>query len=139
MPGTAGVSIGGPTRIGFYFGSFCAATTQAAAASNGPVIHPDRKRRRFSFDYDPNAKDGVGEIVCKLDEEQFVLDLTPQMRKAGATFDHFGISSMRQGGKWVTVYLDDLTYTARRPADYTPVRHEQKITVVSYPPGGRRY
>jgi hypothetical protein len=139
LPGTMGVTIGGPTRIGFYFASFCAPTTQAAASTNGAVIHPDRKRRHFSFDYDPKANGGVGRIVCKLDDERFVLDLTPEMRKADASFDHFGISSMRQGGKWVTVYLDDLTYTARRPADYKPARHEQKITTLTYPPGGRRY
>ena len=91
------------------------------------------------YDYDPKANSGVGRIVAKLDDEQFVLDLTPDMRQAGATFDHFGLSSVRQGGKWVTVYLDDLTYTARRPADYKPVRHEQKVTTVPYPPGGRKF
>jgi hypothetical protein len=61
------------------------------------------------------------------------------MRKANASFDHFGLSSVRIGGKWVTVYLDDLTYTARRPADFKPTKHEQKVTTVEYPAGGRRY
>ena len=33
----------------------------------------------------------------------------------------------------------DLTYTARRPANYAPVRHEQKTVTVEYPQGGRKY
>ena len=95
--------------------------------------------RVYSFDYDPQANNGVGRITAKLDDEEFMLDLTPDMRKAGATFDRFGLSSARVGGKWVTIYLDDLTYTARRPADFKPTKHEQKVTTVEYPPGGRRY
>ena len=63
----------------------------------------------------------------------FTLDLTPEQRKAGATFDRFGLTSFRRGGKFTTIYFDDLTYTTRRPADATSVRHEQKITTVPYP------
>lgn len=139
LPGTMGFTIGGPTRVGFYFAAFCTPTVETSRSQNGPVIHPDRTRRKFSFDYDPRANDGVGRIVAKLDDQEFTLDLTPDMRKAGATFDRFGISSVRVGGKWVTVYLDDLTYTAHRPADHKPVKHEQKITTIEYPDGGRKY
>ena len=139
LPGTMGITVGGPTRVGFYFAAHCTPTEQISRAQNGPAIHPDRKRRKISFDYDPKANGGDGRITAKLDDEQLIIDLTPDMRKAGATFDHFGLSSARVGGKWVTVYLDDLTYTARRPKDYQPVRHEQKITTVSYPEGGRKY
>jgi hypothetical protein len=139
LPGTLGLTIGGPTRIGFNLNAFCTPTLATSHAIAGPVIHPDRKRRHFTFAYDPAANNGVGRITATLDSESFVLDLTPEMRAAGASFDHFGISSIRQGGKWVTIYLDDLKYTARRPANYTPVRHEQKTTIVPYPEGGRRY
>lgn len=139
IPGVLGLSIGGPTRIGFNLNAACKPTAQTARAVAGPVIHPDRKRRQISFDYDPKANNGAGRITAKLDDQTFTLDLTPDMRKAGATFDHFGISSMRQGGKWVTIYLDDLTYTARRAKDAAPERFEQKLTVVPYPEGGRRY
>jgi hypothetical protein len=139
LPGTMGITIGGPTRIGYYFNAFCAPTVASAKMQNGPVIHPDRKRRHFRFDYDPAGNSGGGRITATLDGKQFVLDLTPEMRKAGATFDHFGISSIRQGGKWVTVYLDDLVYTARRAPGEQPVQHEQTVTTVPYPVGGRRY
>jgi hypothetical protein len=139
LPGTMGFTIGGPTRVGFYFATFCTPTVETSRSANGPVIHPDRKRRKFSFDYDPRANNGVGRIIAKLDGDEFALDLTPDMRKAGPTFDRFGLSSVRVGGKWVTVYLDDVTYTARRPAGQKPAKHEQKITTVEYPDGGRRY
>jgi hypothetical protein len=137
--GVLGFAIGGPTRVGYYFATVCRPTGEAASMQNGPVIHPDKRRRHFSFDYDPKANNGVGRIVGKLDDESFTLDLTPQMRAAGATFTHFGISSIRIGGKWVTVYLDDLNYTARRPDGYQPVRHQQKTVVIPYPPSGRTY
>jgi hypothetical protein len=134
-----GFIIGGPTRVGYYFAGNVVATPDLSAGQNGPVIHPDRRRRHFTFDYDPKANNGVGRVTCTLDDQKFTMDLTPEMRKAGTTFDRFGITSPRAGGKWVTVYLDDLTYTGRRPADYKPVKHEQKITQVEYPAGGRRY
>jgi hypothetical protein len=125
--------------VGFYYAAHVTATPELSKYQDGPVIHPDEQRRRISFNYDPKANNGVGQVVFKIDDEQFTIDLTPEMRKAGTTFDHFGITSPRTGGKWVTVYLDDLTYTARRPADYKPVKHEQKITEVQYPEGGRKY
>jgi hypothetical protein len=137
--GIMGFTIGGPTRVGYYFAAQCKPTAQTGRAVNGPVIHPDKRRRHFTFDYDPRANDGVGRMVCKLDEETFALDLTREMRAAGATFTHFGISSIRVGGKWVTVYLDDVTYTARRASGHEAVPHEQKTVTVPYPAGGRKY
>ena len=59
--------------------------------------------------------------------------------QAHPTFDRFGLLNIRCGGKYVTVYFDDLTYTARRPSNYKPVEHEQTITHVPYPPNGRKY
>jgi hypothetical protein len=106
---------------------------------HGPIILPTGERHAFSFMYDPQANRGVGRITVTLDEKSFFLDLTPQQRSAGAAFDRFGVASIRKGGKCVTVFLDDLTYTACRPQDYTPVFHEQQVTRVPYPPGGRRY
>ena len=47
--------------------------------------------------------------------------------------------NVRSGGKYVTVYLDDLEYTARRPAGYKPPRFEQQTVTVPYPPRGRKY
>ena len=60
-------------------------------------------------------------------------------RAAKATFDHFGLLTVRTGGKYVTVYLDDLTYTSRRSKDAPRTHHEQKLTVVPYPANGRKY
>jgi hypothetical protein len=137
--GVLGFAIGGPTRIGYYFAAVCKPTEQTAKMQNGPIIHPDKRRRHFTFDYDPKANNGVGRITCKLDDETFTMDLTPQMRAAKATFTHFGISSIRIGGKWVTVYLDDLTYTARRDSSAPLKQHEEKITRIPYPASGRTY
>lgn len=38
--------------------------------------------------------------------------------------------SVRIGGKYQVIYFDDLTYTARRPAGYKPVKHEQKTVMM---------
>jgi hypothetical protein len=65
------------------------------------------------------------------------MDLTPQQRAAQAQFDLFGLTMPRQGGKWVTVYLDDLEYTAREDRDGS--HFPQVITQVKYPTGGRTY
>jgi len=72
-------------------------------------------------------------------EPPFTLDLEPAQRKAGATFDRFGLMSFRRGGKYSTLFFDELTYTTRRTADAPPVRYEQKITKVPYPKGGRQF
>jgi len=100
---------------------------------------PDRRTRRFSFLYDPQANQGVGRITVTLDEKTLVLDLTARQRAAGATFDRFGLSNIRAGGKFVTIYFDDLTYSARRPAGAKPEPHPQKVVTVPYPAGGRKY
>ena len=39
----------------------------------------------------------------------------PEMRKAGAAFDRFGLFVHEGGGRVSRVYLDDLTYTAGKP------------------------
>jgi len=139
LDGMMGILVDGPTRIGYYFTPLCSPKRDAASEKNGPIFLPTGERHTFSFDYDPRANSGVGRIRMTLDKETFILDLTPPQRAAGATFDRFGLASIRRGGKYVTLYLDDLTYTARRPEDYGPVHHEQQITVVPYPPGGRKY
>ena len=82
----------------------------------------------------------MGRITVTLDgQPPFTLDLTPEQRKAGAKFDRFGLMSFRRGGKYGTLYFDDLTYTTRQALNGPAVRHVQKITTVPYPPGGRKY
>lgn len=39
----------------------------------------------------------------------------------------------------MTVYFDDLTYTARQSKNYQSVPRKQTVTSVPYPEGGRRY
>jgi hypothetical protein len=57
----------------------------------------------------------------------------------GSIFDRFGILNPRKGGKYVDVYIDDITYVVKRPKDFVPVHHKQKIVEVPYPPDGRLY
>jgi hypothetical protein len=104
----------------------------------GPIIIPDRIKRPFTFEYNPD--DGVaGRITVTLDGETFTADLTKEQRKIGSTFDHFGLLNPRKGGKYVDVYVDDLTYVARHPENYKRIYHKQEITVVPYPEDGRLY
>jgi hypothetical protein len=63
------------------------------------------------------------------------------MRRLGATFDRFGMANVRRGGNSVRVYLDDLTYTARRDPNVRPPFHPQQVVRSRYPKasGGRQY
>jgi hypothetical protein len=156
QPNSLGVRIDGPARIGWRFIPWCtpampelAGTVLASrpirvrvrrmsAVANGPVFLPTREPRTFDFTYDPEANNGVGRISVTLDgHEPFTLDLTPAQRRAGATFDRFGLMT-GSSAKYVTVFLDDLTYTARRSKDHQPVRHKQEIIKVPHPSGGGR-
>ncbi|MCI0493583.1 hypothetical protein L0Z72_01140, partial [candidate division KSB1 bacterium] len=71
--------------------------------------------------------------------DTFSVDLTLEQRKVGATFDRFGLLNPRKGGKYVNVYVDNLTYVARRPVDFKPIFHRQEMTIVPYPKMGRKY
>ena len=139
LKATMGIQVAGPTRVGYWFSALCSPTEPTYSLKNGPVFLPTQERRSFKVTYDPKANDNVGRMTVTLDDETFHLDLKPKQRKAGATFDRFGIMNTRKGGKYVTIYFDDMEYTARRPANYKPVRHEQKIVNVPYPPDGRQY
>ena len=140
MPNVMSMAIEGPTRIGYYLSAqLCPSERSRASHSEGPIFVPDGAKHRFSFDYDPVANKGIGRITMTVDGQPYHLNLNPEQRRAGATFDRFGVLNLRRGGKYVTVYFDDLTYTARRPANYRGVRHEQKVIAVPYPDGGRRY
>lgn len=121
---------------GYRLSLACVPTVATAARVRGPLIRPDGALHTISFDYDPQAGN-AGRVVAKLDEEVFTMDLTRQQRDAGATFDFLGITSPRQGGKWVTLYLDDLDYTVAQNRNNSRVR--QEITKVPYPAGARSF
>ena len=139
LDGLMGLTIDGPTRIGYYLNVECAPTRAARRRVSGPIYLPTGVPTHVSFDYDPKANNGLGAITVKLGNHSFTVDLKRQQREQKATFDHFGMACTRVGGKYVTVYLDDVTYTARRGSDYKPPAFEQKTTVVPYPQRGRAY
>jgi hypothetical protein len=135
-----GLFVEGPSSVGKTLMVYCAVNKDLVnILHDPPVFQPDHKKRKFTFDYDPKANNGIGRCTMTLDGKSYTIDLTPEQRKVGATFDRFGMRNMRGGGKLVEIYFDDLTYTARRPKDYKPTFHKQEITKLPYPEGGRKY
>jgi hypothetical protein len=132
-----GIEVDGPNQS--RIGAVCSPKKNVAFLKTGPAFLPTADRHTFRFNYDPGANAGVGRITVWLDQQQFTLDLKPEQRAAGAGFDHFGVMNKRHGGKYVRLYFDDLSYTARRPSDYKKVFYPQKIWRVPYPEGGRAY
>jgi hypothetical protein len=139
LPQTMMLAIEGPTRIGYQLSAQLAPSRQLSSHSDGPIFVPDGRKHRFTFQYDPQANKGVGRITMGIDDVVHTLDVSPQQRAAGARFNRFGLMNIRRGGKYVTVYFDDLNYTARRMKDYQPKQHEQSIVRVPYPENGRKY
>jgi hypothetical protein len=132
-----GLEVMDQTRIGYSFTAVCSPRQDMSVEYRGPDYIPDRIRRPFSFDYDPNG--GVaGRITVMFGDESFAVDLTPEQRETGATFDRFGLINPRKGGKYVDVYIDDLNYTTRKPKSEIK-KQEQTITSVPYPEWGREY
>jgi hypothetical protein len=133
-----GLQVMDQTRIGYYFTAVCSPRQDIAIENHGLIYIPDRIKRPFAFEYNPDGGK-AGRITVTLDTTTFITDLTLEQRKMGSTFDRFGILNPRKGGKYVDVYIDDLTYVVKRPADHKPVFHKQEIVEVPYPPDGRLY
>jgi hypothetical protein len=111
-----GVHVGGPTRVGHYFHPSLATAGRARSqAAAGPVLTPG-KVYEWSAVYDPAAGGGNGAITVALGKESVTLTLKKGMKAQGARFDRFGVFTSNVGGQIVRVYLDDLRYTAARPA-----------------------
>lgn len=139
LKSSMGVVIEGPTRVGYYASAQCTPTRELNSLARGPVFLPTGERRRIAFNYDPRANGGRGRITVKVDGAPFTLDLTAEQRAAGAAFDRFGLMNIRRGGKFVRVYFDDLTYTARKGSRTAREKRGERPIVVPYPPGGRQY
>lgn len=141
MRNMMGLAIADSSAVGYYLTPMVTGGDREGVRENLSVFVPDRKRRRFSFTYDPKGGDGHGLATATLDDKQTSFALTREIRKSGAVFDRFGLANVRRGGHSVEFYLDDLTYTARR-APGTPRRFIPQTTIeVPYPhkQGGRRY
>jgi hypothetical protein len=107
--------IEGPSRIGHYFRpEYATAKGERAIKADGPRIEPGVKIHTWSLRYDPKGANGAGRITYCLDDKQETFDLKPEHRKAGATFDHFGIFIREVGdGNYVELYLADLKFTTQ--------------------------
>lgn len=141
MANTLGISIADLSALGYYFTPRVSSSAREAVRKPCEVFLPDRRRRRFMFDYDPKGNGGTGRATVTLDRHAYVLDLSPQQRKNGAVFNRFGLANVRNGGNSVEFYLDDVTYTARRTPGTRPKFIPQSGVKVPYPhtQAGRRY
>ena len=122
-----GIKIGGPTRVGHYF-TPAYATTQTKKHERGDREHPpnisvERKQGpllvpqkvfQWKLIYDPAANDGNGAIEATLGDESVTLPLKDGDKERNATFDRFGLFTTHIGGSYLKVYLDNVSYTARR-------------------------
>jgi hypothetical protein len=115
-PHFVGAVIEGPSRIGHYHRpTYKTGTGEAGDVRTAPVLEPDSKPHEFTLHYQPQANDGNGTITVTLDGESATLDLAKGHKKAGATFDRFGVLNWQSpGGHFVELFWDDLTYTVRR-------------------------
>jgi hypothetical protein len=113
-----GIVIEGPSRIGHYFRQgYRTNDGGGLIADHGPVIRPDGKPHRWTMHYRPTGgANNAGVIDVTLDDEKVTLDLRPEDRKRGAAFDRFGLFNVQEGGHYVEVFLDDLTYTSAAAA-----------------------
>jgi hypothetical protein len=136
---TLGILVEGGASGGKRFSPQVTSSKDTDVVGQGIPFNPIKKVIPFKVDYDPKANNNIGRLTVTLGDATASMNLTAQQRKDGITFDHFGVCNLRCGGKFVEMYFDDLTYSARRPEDYKPVMHEQKVTFVPYPEGGRKF
>jgi hypothetical protein len=139
IPNSIGIQIEGPAGSGKRFIPLINTGKNAHGTKGDIPFNPTKERHSFKFQYDPKANNNVGRITLSLDDKTSTLDLTPAQRAEGAHFDRFGVANLRAGGKFVVVYFDDLSYTARRAPDYKPAFHKQEVVKIPYPEGGRKY
>jgi hypothetical protein len=112
-----GINIEGPSSEGFFFYPVYrvhegGSKTHLGSAGPKLRIYPDRSTHDWSLSYDPEGANGKGRITVTLDTQPCTLDLEPADRTAGASFDRFGICTSWIDGNSVTVFFDDLEYTA---------------------------
>ena len=107
------ILIEGPSRIGHYFRPYYFDSSgEGGVTQDGPIIRPDGKVHAWRLRYDPAGAAGNGRITFKLDDDEQSVDLPPGAKQAGAVYDRFGIFNHQRGGSHVSVYFDDLEFTA---------------------------
>jgi len=112
-----GINIEGPSSEGFLFYPVYRPHAGDAQVWNRNAgtplrIHPDGSVHDWSLEYDPNGAGGRGRITVGLDDKTITLDLEPGHPEDAATFNRFGLCTPWIDGNSVTVYFDDLSYTA---------------------------
>jgi hypothetical protein len=113
-----GINIEGPSAEGFFFYPAYRVHGEDGKAlgwdgGKSPRIYPDRKVHDWFLRYDPQGANGNGQITVGLDDKTCTLDLSAGDKTIGATFNRFGICTPWIDGNSVTVYFDDLSYTAQ--------------------------
>src|SRR5262249_13485827 len=132
MANALGITIADLSATGYYFTPQVVSSDREAVRKSCAVFLPDRRRRRFTFDYDPRGHGGTGRVTVTLDGRAYGLDLSPQQRRSGAVFNRFGLANARIGGNPVEFYLDDVTITARRAPGTRPKFIPQRSVEVPY-------
>lgn len=102
------VLLEGPSQVGHYFrATYRTSKGNGVIPERGPILRPDGRVHEWSIRYSPQS----GRIDVQLDGEAQTLEVSPEHRRNGATFDRFGIFNLQVGGHFVDVTIDDLTYT----------------------------
>lgn len=111
-----GILLEGPSRVGHYFRpGYATDSGLGGNAESGPILRPDGVERKWSIRYDPSAKSGHGVIGVSLDGVEQSYPLRDGDRRAGATFDRFGLFNLQSGGWHVEVEVRDLRFSGQRP------------------------
>ncbi|MBI2927633.1 MAG: hypothetical protein HYY24_18205 [Verrucomicrobia bacterium] len=112
-PDFLGISIGGPSREGFFFSpAYRIHGTEERTASAGPYIYPNGQPHEWSLEYDPDAANGRGRVIVRLDGAAAALEMESSHKTSGAHFNRFGLITTHRDGNGQRIYFDDLSYTA---------------------------
>jgi hypothetical protein len=85
-------------------------------------VAPDGSKHSWTCKYDPAAANGAGEIIFTFDGVESRLALRPELRKAGASFNRFGIFAPRIPGRHIVAYFDDVIINGQ-PEHFTEDPH----------------
>jgi hypothetical protein len=112
-----GMAIEGPSREGFFvYPIYRVAGRWTGHASNSapPRIFPDGQSHAWHLDYDPATADGRPRMTLRMNGDQVVLEMEPEVSQAEARLDRFGLITTWIDGNGQRIYFDDLRYTCRQ-------------------------